>query len=438
MMRYIKAVNAALAKFLPEQTLIMRTSVDQRALTFSPLTRLGLLAGSTLAIGWMIVATTATISSSFESSSAQARSDALQDAYELRLAELAAERDVFALETQAMQARFTLALQQVSTQQDDLIAAMTVQNEQQITLFALQRKLNSATSERNAAQIALDGLQAEFAAAAQGSGPRQSSEHELTNTLMFMNSALSETVEARDKALQYTVDLQTQISETGQRIKLDAQRRDRMIAQLEDAVQVSFGPLKRMFSRTGVDVDSLLANVRRNYSGAGGLTGALENTDFKGLTPSDLRLKELMQGLDTVQVYNIIAAKLPLSMPVRTAYRHTSGFGMRGGRMHKGTDMAGSIGDPLYATADGVVIYAGRLSGYGNVVKIQHDFGFVTVYAHQNRIRVTKGQRVSRGERIGDMGNTGRSSGPHLHYEVHNNGKPVNPMEFIKAGRHVF
>ncbi len=81
---------------------------------------------------------------------------------------------------------------------------------------------------------------------------------------------------------------------------------------------------------------------------------------------------------------------------------------------------------------------AGAESGYGNVVRIQHDFGFETVYAHQSRIRVKVGQQVSRGEQIGDMGRTGRVTGVHLHYEVRLNGRPVNPMTYVEAAKDVF
>ncbi len=438
MSRLVKAVNASLARFLPEQTLTLKTRVDQRELTLSPFTRLLLLSGTTLAIGWLVVATSATISSSFESDNAQARSDSLQDAYELRLAELAAERDAFAVQTQAMQDRFSLALQQVSTQQDELIDAMTVQNEQEITLFALQRKLNSVTAERNAAQAGLDGLQAEFAASSAGTGPRESTEHELKVTVNALNAVLDETLQTRDASIEYTNTLEAQIEEAAQRVKLDAQRRDRMIAQLEEAVLVSFGPLETMLERTGLDVDSLIANVRRNYSGSGGLSGALDEAAFLGMDAPDLRLEALMRDLDTVQIYNITAAKLPLAIPVQTTFRYSSSFGPRNGRLHKGVDMAGATGSPIYATADGVVNFAGWQTGYGNVVKITHEFGFETVYAHLNKIHVTKGQRVSREDRIADMGNTGRSSGPHLHYEVRTNGNAVNPMNYIKAGQNVF
>jgi murein DD-endopeptidase MepM/ murein hydrolase activator NlpD len=106
--------------------------------------------------------------------------------------------------------------------------------------------------------------------------------------------------------------------------------------------------------------------------------------------------------------------------------------------MHNGTDFAGPHGTPIYSTADGVVKKASWQSGYGRMVTIQHEFGIETRYAHLSKIRVKPGQRVSRGERIGDMGNTGRSTGTHLHYEVRVGGRPVNPMTYIKAARNVF
>jgi len=436
---FFRAMNVSLSKILPEQTLVIRSNTDQRELTFSPVTRLGLLFMTTLVVIWVVIASVATVSIGFDSGSADARNEALQDAYEQRLAELAAERDAFALRTQGMQNRFTLALEQVSAQQDELIDAMTVQNEQRITLYALQRKLNAVTAERNAAQVGLDGLQAEFAAMTDGNGPRESSETELTSTLMAMNSVLEETVKTRDDSIAYTEELQIQIADTKQGIRLNAQRRDRMLGQLEDAVQMSFSPLERMFDNVGLDVDSLLANVRRNYSGSGGLGGTALFTDsIEGMDAADLRLQRLMQELDTVQMLNIAGTNIPMIMPVRTAIRMSSPYGMRNGRMHEGVDMAGPTGTPLYATADGTIIFAGWQNGYGNVVKIQHDFGYVTVYGHQSKIRVTKGQRVSRGERIGDMGNTGRSSGPHVHYEIQRNGTAVNPMTYIKAGQNVY
>jgi murein DD-endopeptidase MepM/ murein hydrolase activator NlpD len=145
-----------------------------------------------------------------------------------------------------------------------------------------------------------------------------------------------------------------------------------------------------------------------------------------------------------MNMYRIAAFKLPFAMPVKDSFRWTSGFGYRkdpkgyGTRMHEGTDMAGSYGTPIYATADGVITHAGWDGGYGRLVKIRHDFGVETRYAHLSQIRVEVGQRVSRGDRIGDMGNSGRSTGTHLHYEVRLGGDAVNPMTFIKAAKNVF
>jgi murein DD-endopeptidase MepM/ murein hydrolase activator NlpD len=106
--------------------------------------------------------------------------------------------------------------------------------------------------------------------------------------------------------------------------------------------------------------------------------------------------------------------------------------------MHAGVDLAAPRGTPVYATGDGVVTKAGRESGYGNVVHVQHELGFETVYAHLSSISVRPGQLLSRGARIGGMGSTGRSTGSHLHYEVRASGKPVNPMIYLEAAKDVF
>ena len=99
--------------------------------------------------------------------------------------------------------------------------------------------------------------------------------------------------------------------------------------------------------------------------------------------------------------------------------------------MHYGMDFSAEIGTPVYATGDGKVIRAdSRSSGYGRHIRIDHGFGYITLYGHLNQYNVRKGQKVKRGEIIGYVGNTGRSRGPHLHYEVHLNGKKLNPVNF--------
>ena len=145
-----------------------------------------------------------------------------------------------------------------------------------------------------------------------------------------------------------------------------------------------------------------------------------------------------------MNLYRLGAQKLPLGQPVKTSFRYTSSFGGRddplgaGRRTHEGLDMAAGHNTPIHATADGVVAFAGRQSGYGNIVKIRHEFGLETRYAHLASINVKVGQKVSRGDKIGGMGSTGRSTGTHLHYEVRLDGKAMNPMTYIKAAKDVF
>ncbi|MCD4748704.1 MAG: peptidoglycan DD-metalloendopeptidase family protein [Thermoanaerobaculales bacterium] len=115
----------------------------------------------------------------------------------------------------------------------------------------------------------------------------------------------------------------------------------------------------------------------------------------------------------------------------------TDGFGRRrdpiNGRMafHRGLDLSGRRGTPIMAPADGVVVFAARNGGMGRMVKISHGFGFTTAYGHLDKILVEPGQEVHRGDEIGHLGNTGRSTGPHLHYEVSKDGKHVNPLYYI-------
>lgn len=111
----------------------------------------------------------------------------------------------------------------------------------------------------------------------------------------------------------------------------------------------------------------------------------------------------------------------------------TSGYGMRWGRMHRGIDFGAPIGTPILAAAAGTVTDAGWNSGgYGNLIEINHPGGTQTRYAHANRILVAVGDCIEQGQLIGEVGSTGRSTGPHLHFEIHlSNGEAVNPIAYL-------
>ena len=154
---------------------------------------------------------------------------------------------------------------------------------------------------------------------------------------------------------------------------------------------------------------------------------------------SDSTFKQLFNSWKKLDNISVGAIAVPSDKPVKTA-AFTSGYGVRSdpfrgaAAMHAGIDLAGPVGTPIYATADGVVSEAGYNSGgYGNLIKLDHGKGIETRYGHLSRLLVSPGQRVVRGQMIGRMGSTGRSTGSHLHYEVRIDGRAVNPIPFMKS-----
>jgi len=195
--------------------------------------------------------------------------------------------------------------------------------------------------------------------------------------------------------------------------------------------------------------------------------GQLEDGEFDfhdtpgqgGVGPTrDMPLPELTSGLDEVQrqfdssgrQLSVMESLLfdrqlennavPSRAPVRRSYI-TSGFGTRadpfgrGRAVHKGIDFHASVGDPVMSVADGVVSFAGVRSGYGNVIEVDHGNGYVTRYAHNSRLTVKVGDLVRAGQQVAKAGSTGRSTGAHVHFEVWENGRVVNPRKFLGDSR---
>jgi murein DD-endopeptidase MepM/ murein hydrolase activator NlpD len=133
-------------------------------------------------------------------------------------------------------------------------------------------------------------------------------------------------------------------------------------------------------------------------------------------------------------------ATVPLRKPVEGDLDESSGFGVRTDpfigkpAMHTGIDFRGDSGDPVHATAAGTVTEAGWSGGYGRMIEVDHGNGFATRYGHLSKIDVKVGQSIKIGQVIGEIGSTGRSTGPHLHYETRIDGDAVNPQKFLHAG----
>ena len=192
--------------------------------------------------------------------------------------------------------------------------------------------------------------------------------------------------------------------------------RVRQVRQLRDELVANKGKLETARDEKKVSLDSLSAQERADA----------EEIDGLQAVSADLAAKiRAAQAHSTVQRVSGAGFIWPVNAPI------TSPFGWRWGRMHEGLDLGAAYGTPIAAAAAGVVIYAGWEGGYGNLTVIDHGGGLATAYGHQSRIAVSVGQSVAQGEIIGNVGSTGHSTGPHLHFEVRVNGQAVDPLGYL-------
>jgi murein DD-endopeptidase MepM/ murein hydrolase activator NlpD len=437
--RFAIKFHALLERYFPERRVFLRSDTDTRFIRLRPGSQLLAFAGASAIVAWAIIATAILVMDSLGAGNFREQAKRDQRTYEMRLNALSSERDKRAEEAAAAQERFNSALEQISAMQSELLASETRRRELETGIEVIQSTLRTAMSERDDARVEAQNLAHALDNNDGVALPGENGKTAADGTLNVLAAALQDTARERD---QIRKDAQTALQEADEmasRLKLMQDQNDQIFRQLEEAMSISVEPLDKMFRAAGMNTDDLLETVRRGYSGQGGPLMPLSfSTRGEAPSPDAARANRILNGLDDLNLYRIAAQKAPFSVPLKGNFRYTSGFGMRWGRMHKGTDFAAPHGTPIYATADGVVTHAGWLSGYGRVVKIQHEFGIETRYAHNSKLFVKKGQRVSRGQKISAMGNTGRSTGTHLHYEVRVGGKAVNPMIYIKAANDVF
>ena len=242
--------------------------------------------------------------------------------------------------------------------------------------------------------------------------------------------------------------LQAQLSAQNKELKVakeDAQREINAVAARVGELQIQANRLNALGERLAKD--GKFNDGEFNFDKLPGVGG--------NETVEDVKSKDLLSDLSALQVQfansgrqlSVLEAMLfdqhlemsrtPSTLPGRGYI--TSTFGTRadpfsGGRAHhKGIDFEANTGDPVFAAADGVVSFTGVKSGYGNVVEVDHGNGYSTLYAHNSAFTVRSGDLVRAGQQVAKAGSTGRSTGPHIHFEVHSNGVAVNPKPFLES-----
>lgn len=218
-----------------------------------------------------------------------------------------------------------------------------------------------------------------------------------------------------------------------------------LIIHLQENTESNVNELESMIQVTGLDVDRLLSEKEISAQAAGGpfiLPGELDLSE----APADAfegRLVKLAGHLTRLAGLEAALQSLPLIPPTRHYYV-SSKYGMRRDpvtrqwSMHAGIDLAGVKRSPIMASAPGIITYAARKGPYGKMVEIDHGQGIKTRYGHLHKMMVKRGDHVAFRQEIGQMGTTGRTTGPHVHYEIWFDGRPRDPANFLKAGRYVF
>ena len=218
-----------------------------------------------------------------------------------------------------------------------------------------------------------------------------------------------------------------------------------LLASLEKKAEAERTHLEEVLASTGVDVSALITPAKISN------VAFAQGGPFIDPASNDVVSARFFQhanraatAIDDLEAFYAAIKYIPLSSPLTVSRRFTSGFGIRRDPFtgkhssHYGIDFAAPWRSPITATAAGSVKFAGTRSGFGLTVEIDHGNGFMTRYAHMHRLSVKRGQEVELHDKVGELGSSGRSTGPHIHYEVLFKGKPLNPKRFIEAGRYVF
>lgn len=309
--------------------------------------------------------------------------------------------------------------------------------------------LQSNVSEMRSRLEATEGERARFAAARaaldrrlarleQDATGAQSHSQELERALTAKQQLVEQAQTARKQALQERDLLTIKLADAEQRVQQMTKAHEIELTRLSEQTRNTITEVERIVSATGLDGKRLVPvrdTRRQNRGGPFVPWSARPRAPEDSAPNTSLALHSDIARLDDLRQ---LLRVLPLASPVKT-FSITSPFGYRVdpfnnlGAFHEGLDMQAPFHTKVSATAPGKVVFAGWHASYGRLVELDHGYGVRTRYAHLDRIAVTEGASVARGDEVGLLGGTGRTSGIHLHYEVLVDGRPRDPVAFLKA-----
>ena len=420
------------SNYFPSRQLLLKTGSDTKFFTLSSSTQAIIIFAVFIFVGWSLFSS---LIFTFKALNLGVKEDYFARSnvnYEDRIEQISDEKYSYFQRVKDAEAKLREALEAIEDFQVEITKAQIREEELQSGILILQ-ELIKQTKNNNFA-----GLEEQKNRLNNVTGLQQENTINTLPRISILMSLLEETVKERDDIKAKLVKALKKVDQLSYEADLSQQNNEQIFRQIEEALVISVKPLEKMFKSVGLDLNSILNVIRNTYSGYGGPNLPISQLPIDSLTNNEKLAAKMVDQILELGAWRIAVQKIPFAHPLNETFQYTSGFGPRWGTMHYGTDMAAKHGSAILATADGVINFAGWEKGYGKLIKIKHDFGYETRYAHLSKISVNVGQRISQGDRIGKMGNTGRSTGPHLHYENRRNGKPINPMKYIRARQNVF
>jgi len=484
-----ETLRAVIERAFPERQLIYRSQAKVRYISLSRSSQMAISAVALVAMAWVIYASSHVYLSGRVLNAKDDQIAAMGTAYDSLTGEWANAQQRFLKVTDDLEAKHNQLLElfahrtslekklgSVSSELDLVMAqrdqALDLSGDLTKRVGLLEMTLRGVTSDRflvegflSSTKTRLSTLSEKHRKAlsaqthlAQRVGELESTlrgvvqdKHSVQGELSSTKSLLNRLAEKHLAALLRQADLGREVAELETRLTIVKSSQRTLVERVKERTGATIRELESLVATTGLPPARLLERsaeisrvalggplVRLPSSDAQQSKSYPEMDDSFGHSVGEL--ENLLQRWSSLQ---IVLQALPLTAPTKD-HRIVSGWGKRRDpftkrwAFHRGLDFAAFPKTPVLATAPGTVTFAGRKGPYGKLVEINHGMGVVTRFGHLRRIHVKKGQKVEFRQKIGQVGSTGRSTGPHVHYEIHFDGKAINPELFIKAGRHVF
>ncbi len=427
----LKRISAFFARVFREREIILRSDSGVRYLVLTPAVQKSVAAGALLvmlAVVWTLVA--------------RERAARLAD---LNRIEVARVESAYRAAIDSLGSAVDTAQEKGRAESAAAMLNLVEQNQAlQQHLKDVSDRLATAETERDRAAVAHEALVARMKKLDEQVRAIASRHSEFSSLMSTLSGGLDDAMAERGRlaveAARLAADrsaVNADMAELGRRQTALEANHEATIERLSKRTQAGIDGLKRVIGRTGLNPEKLLPSA----AATGGLGGP-----FVPVPGGEDKTRAKLVGLGTQigaleQMRSLLRA-LPVGAPLGT-YNLMSPFGVRRDpitgqlAMHNGLDLAGTYHEAVMATGPGTVKIAGWTGEYGNMVEIDHGFGLMTRYAHLSRVQVKVGQKVAARQVVGAMGTTGRSTGPHVHYEVLSDGKNVNPAKFLEAARYV-